>query len=138
MKVAKALCVVFLFYSASYGESRRMKNDPNSEKRTGVANTPSTIAESLRQKVLHASGESQGRQFAFIYLQPTGRAELILTDRNVDQALSRSRSLNMRTIDVFPPTPKGANFRMAFPTNPERIENHSEYKLLNNNALRDM
>jgi hypothetical protein len=39
MVFAKALCVVLLLYSASFGESRNLKNDSNSEKRMIGGNT---------------------------------------------------------------------------------------------------
>jgi hypothetical protein len=39
MVFVKALCVVFLWYSASFGESRNLKNDSNWEKRMISTNT---------------------------------------------------------------------------------------------------
>ena len=63
MMFTKALCIALLLYFTSYGESRTMENDSNSEKKTGVANTPSTVAQSHRQKVLDATRGSPGISF---------------------------------------------------------------------------
>ncbi|CAB3983385.1 Hypothetical predicted protein [Paramuricea clavata] len=55
MLFAKSLCIALLLYSTSYGKSRAMENESNLEKRTGVANTPSIVSQSHRQKVLDAT-----------------------------------------------------------------------------------
>ena len=60
MVFAKALCVVLLVYSASFGEIRSLKNDSNPEKRVELEKSPKQIAyeiEKMARKTVYAGGK---------------------------------------------------------------------------------
>ena len=79
------------------------------------------------------------QQFGFIYLQPANQSDLYLTNTEVRQALTVTRSFLLNnSIHIWPRQPNNTNFRTAkvdYNQSRSTNEGHSEYQLFHSDGL---